>query len=87
MTLRARDCVGKWVRFTQVEYGSEAGYIDKALVVSPNQVYLNTKDNPRCREYTGYINKDDMPEWSNYGWWMDEDSYKDLQLLEDIGKL
>lgn len=86
MTLRARDCVGKWVRFTQKEDYCNCGYVDKALVVSPHQVYLNTKDNPRCRPDTGYTDGD-APDWANYGWWMDEDSYTDLQLLEDIGKL
>ena len=85
MTLRVKDCIGKWVKFTQVEWGQECGYVDKALVVSPYQIFLNTEDNPRCRPDSGYKG-DDVPEWADYGWHMDDGEYKDLQLIEDMGE-
>ena len=87
MTLKVEDCINKWVRFTQKEDGSPCGYVDKAFVVSSKQVYLNTEDNPRCRLDTGYIRRDEIPDWADYGWFMDDRDFGDLQLLEDIGEL
>jgi hypothetical protein len=89
MTLRAKDCIGKWVKFTQMDGDCVCGYVDRALVVSPCQVYLNTEDNPRCRPDTGYTGGDsyDVPDWADYGWYMGgAGCYKDLQLIEDMGE-
>lgn len=87
MTLKVEDCINKWVMFTQKENGKTCGYVDKAFVVSSEQVYLNTKDNPRCRPDTGYMPSVGSPDWADYGWYMDDRDFEDLQLLEDIGEL
>ena len=87
MTLKVKDCINKWVRFTQKEHGKTCGYVDKAFVVRPEQVYLNTKDNPRCRPDSGYIRHDEIPDWADYGWWVGDGDFEDLQLLEDLGNL
>ena len=87
MTLKVEDCINKWVRFTQKEHGKTCGYVDKAFVVSSEQVYLNTKDNPRCRPDSGHIRHDEIPDWADYGWWVGDGDFEDLQLLEDLGNL
>ena len=87
MTLKVEDCINRWVMFTQKENGKTCGYVDKAFVVRSEQVYLNTKDNPRCRPGTGYIRRDEIPDWADYGWWVGDGGFEDLQLLEDIGEL
>lgn len=87
MTLKVEDCINKWVRFTQKEHGKTCGYVDKAFVVRSEQVYLNTRDNPRCRPDTGYIRHDEIPDWADYGWCVGYGYFEDLQLLEDIGEL
>lgn len=88
-----KSFVGKWVSFDQIDCnGNCEGHVDKALVVSKSQVYLNTKDNPKCRPGTGHFVNLKCPKGMDYGWAMcsscpDRIYYKNLRLLDEIGEL
>lgn len=82
-----KSFIGKWVSFDQFNNdGNYEGHVDKAFVVSKSQVYLNTKDNPKCRCGTGHFLKSECPKGLNYGWAMCS-SYPDIILYYIIKTL
>lgn len=88
-----KSFVGKWVSFDQYDgWGYYEGHVDKALVVSKSNVYLNTKDNPKCRPGSGDFSSSQCPKGMNYGWAMysnssGRSSYENLRLSDEIGEL
>lgn len=85
--------VGKWVSFDQLDSnGNYKGHVNKAIVVSKSQVYLNTKDNPKCRPGSGGFSSLQCPKGMNYGWVMCSyypfaKYYENLRLSDEIGEL
>lgn len=86
-----KRAVGHYISFTQTDCcGDVEGHVDRAWVSNTYHAYLNSKDNPRCRRYSGEIIRSEIPSWADYGWIMLNSSdvwYKDLRILdeEDLG--